>query len=110
MRRLEALGAAATGEARALVMSAETLLCRQMPRARFLQNVIEVTPDMRVEPTELVARLVEAGYERTALVEARGQCALRGGHTRRLPRGHAPRPCDWSFSTTRWTLCAPSTS
>ena len=34
---------------------------------------------MRVEPTELVARLVEAGYERTALVEARGQCALRGG-------------------------------
>ena len=21
-----------------------------------------------------------------------------------------PRPCDWSSSTTRWTLCAPSTS
>ena len=21
-----------------------------------------------------------------------------------------PRPCDWSFSTTRWTLCVPSTS
>ena len=79
MRRLEALGAAATGEAKAMVMSAETLLCRQMPRERFLQNVLEITPDMRVEPTELVARLVEAGYERTALVEARGQCALRGG-------------------------------
>ena len=79
MRRLEALGAAATGEAKALVMSAETLLCRQMPRERFLQNVIEITPDMRVEPMELIARLVSAGYERTALVEARGQCALRGG-------------------------------
>ena len=38
MRRLEALGAAATGEAKAMVMSAETLLCRQMPRERFLQT------------------------------------------------------------------------
>ena len=79
MRRLEALGAAATGKAKALVLSADTLLCRLMPRQRFLENVIEITPDMRVNPTELIARLVQAGYERTPLVEARGQCALRGG-------------------------------
>ena len=80
MRRLEALGAAATGEGKgAGDERRNALLCRQMPRERFLQNVIEITPDMRVEPTELIARLVSAGYERTALVEARGQCALRGG-------------------------------
>ena len=79
MRRIEALGAAATGEARALVALADALLCRLAPRERFVENVVEITPEMRVSPTELIARLTAAGYERASLVEARGQCALRGG-------------------------------
>ena len=79
MRRIEALGAAATGEARALVAPADALLCRLAPRERFVENVVEITPEMRVSPTELIAHLTAAGYERASLVEARGQCALRGG-------------------------------
>ena len=79
MRRLEALGQAATGEARALVVPADALLNRLMPREEFLKHVLDIAPGMRANPTEMIARLVSAGYERVQLVEARGQCALRGG-------------------------------
>ncbi len=50
-----------------------------MPRARFLKDVFTVREGMRLDPGEMIARLVEAGYERVDVTEARGQCALRGG-------------------------------
>ena len=79
MRRVEALAAAATGKLRALVVGVEALMNRMMPPERLTRRVMRLKVGMRVEPTALIARLVEAGYERTQLVEARGQCALRGG-------------------------------
>ena len=79
MRRLEALGAAATGALHALVVPADALLNRLAPKEQFLKNAVEVALGMRVNPTGLVEKLVRAGYERVQVVEARGQCALRGG-------------------------------
>ena len=79
MRRIEVLGACATGEARVLVAPVDAAMHRMASVERFRENVIRLDESDRMEPSELVERLTAAGYERVQLVEARGQCALRGG-------------------------------
>ncbi|MGI6238872.1 MAG: transcription-repair coupling factor [Christensenellales bacterium] len=79
MRRIEALGAAATGELRALAVPIDAMAHKLMPKARFAQRMIALDENMRMQPGDMIARLVDAGYERVQLVEGRGQCALRGG-------------------------------
>ena len=79
MRRIEALGDVMTGAARALVVSADGMLFRMAPPETFSGRVIDLEEGMTMEPAELATRLTAAGYERVHLVEARGQCALRGG-------------------------------
>ena len=79
MRRIEALGTAATGEARALIVPVDALMHRLMPVSRFREKILLLDQSMRMEPNQLMEKLIEAGYERVQLVEARGQCALRGG-------------------------------
>ncbi len=79
MRRLEALGMAATGQLRALVAPVDALMDRLMPRDRFLRDVFTVREGMRLDPVDMIAHLMEAGYERVDVTEARGQCTLRGG-------------------------------
>ena len=79
MRRIEALGAAVTGRLKALVAPVDALMHRLMPPKAFHDKVLELDESMRMQPVEMIARLVDAGYERVQLVEARGQCALRGG-------------------------------
>ena len=78
-RRMEALGDCATGKAAALVLSADAMMNRLMPADRLRGHVVEIDDTMRMEPAELMEKLTDAGYERVQLVEARGQCALRGG-------------------------------
>jgi transcription-repair coupling factor (superfamily II helicase) len=108
MRRLEALGMAATGQLKALVAPVDALLDRLMPRTRFLQDVFTVRDGMRLDPGNMIARLVEAGYERVDVTEARGQCALRGGILDVYPAA-SPTRCAWNSLTTRSTPCATST-
>ena len=79
VRRLEALGLAATGQLRVLTAPVDALLDRLMPRERFLRDVFTVREGMRLDPGEMISKLVEAGYERVDVTEARGQCTLRGG-------------------------------
>ena len=79
MRRIEALGDCLGGGARALVASADAMLFRLAPAGDFSDRIIDLAEGQRMEPMELVERLTRAGYERVHLVEARGQCALRGG-------------------------------
>ena len=79
LRRMEALGDCATGKAAALVLSADAMMNRLMPADRLRGHVVEIDDTMRMEPAELMEKLTDAGYERVQLVEARGQCALRGG-------------------------------
>ncbi len=79
MRRIEALGAALMGELRALIVPADALMHRLMPRERFGQSVITLESGQRLDPNELMKQLIAAGYERQDVAEARGQCALRGG-------------------------------
>ncbi len=79
MRRLEALGAFATGGISLLCVPADAMMHKLMKRERFINNIITVREGERLEPNELIGALTTAGYERVELVEARGQCALRGG-------------------------------
>ena len=86
-RRLSALGAAARGSLRALVTTPSALLYRLMPRKRFDQAVFELREGDELSPEGLMRRLVDAGYEAASRVEARGQCALRGGIVDVFPVG-----------------------
>jgi len=79
MRRIEALGDCLTGGVKALVVAADAMLFRLAPAADFDARIIALNEGERMEPAELMAKLTAAGYERVHLVEARGQCALRGG-------------------------------
>ena len=89
MRRLDALGDCVCGKVKALVMGADAMMYRMMPPERFRNNIIEIEEGMQMEPADLIGRLTAAGYERVQLVEARGQCALRGGILDVYPVGGA---------------------
>lgn len=79
MRRNEALGDCATGKAVALVVAADAMMNRLMSAERFREHIVEIDESMVMEPSELIEKLTQSGYERVQLVEGRGQCALRGG-------------------------------
>ena len=79
IQRLGALGDFLTDRIHVLVVPTESLLVRTLSSAQFMSNCISVQANDTLRPDELILRLCNAGYERTALVEARGQCALRGG-------------------------------
>jgi len=89
MRRIEVVGACISGEVDILVLSADAALYRMAPPEDFLQHVMQISETDRIEPAELMAKLTGAGYERVQLVEARGQCALRGGILDVYPVGEA---------------------
>ena len=79
MRRIEALGDCLSGSVKALVTSADAVLFRLAPAGEFAGRIIDIAEGAQIEPAELMQKLTLAGYERVQLVEARGQCALRGG-------------------------------
>ncbi len=79
MRRIEALGDCLCGNVKALVVPADAMLFRLAPAQDFSARIIQLAEGERMEPGQLMERLTAAGYERVHLVEARGQCALRGG-------------------------------
>ena len=77
-RRLEVLQRAREGKVRVLCVGADAVLSRMMPPAAFDAFAVRLRPGDRMEPADLVARLVKMGYERVNMVEGKGQCALRG--------------------------------
>ncbi len=89
MRRMEVIGACVTGQARVLVLSVDAALHRMAPAEGFKEKVIALAEGQRMEPGDLMNLLAGAGYERVQLVEARGQCALRGGILDVYPVGDA---------------------
>ncbi len=88
IRRLEALGAFLNGQVRFLAVPADAMMHRLMKKSRFLANCIVIHEGEQLEPMSLMNRLIHAGYERVDIVEARGQCALRGGILDVFPVGH----------------------
>ena len=62
-----------------VVMGAETLLKKQLPREKFQGLAFSLAVEENWDPVILTNRLFELGYEPVSQVEARGQYAHRGG-------------------------------
>lgn len=77
-QRLSVLQRAQRGEIRVLCVSAEGLMARMLPPKEYAGRAVTLDKDSRLEPEELIRRLVSMGYERVDMVEGKGQCALRG--------------------------------
>ena len=78
-RRVDTLSAISSGAASIVVASADAALARLMPRGAFAQFTIRLSIGEQMQPAELIRGLVNMGYERVDRVEAKGQCAMRGG-------------------------------
>ena len=78
-RRIETLQKLITGQTRAVVCSADSVLHRVMPRSVFAGHTIRIRVGDVLPTDELVERLLAGGYSREYMVEGRGQFSLRGG-------------------------------
>jgi transcription-repair coupling factor (superfamily II helicase) len=78
-KRLRVLYGLGQGEIPVLVTSVEALMLRTMPKQTLFSASIVLQAGADYDIDALTARLTDAGYARTALVEGMGQFALRGG-------------------------------
>ncbi len=76
--RLSVLSRLALGVSSLIVTCAEALLERLVPHETFLSQIVRVAVGDTIDPRDLMTRLSEAGYERTAEIEGPGQFAARG--------------------------------
>ncbi len=77
-RRLETLTRVMTGGVHLLSASVDALMQRMGSPEAFRAASVCLAPGMRMQPDEVIERLVRMGYERVSMVEGKGQCALRG--------------------------------
>ena len=77
-RRLEALAAVTSGEARILCAGAEAMALRMGRPEPFRELCLDLHPGDVLPPADLARRLARMGYERVGMVEGKGQYALRG--------------------------------
>ena len=76
--RLSVLSRLALGVSSLIVTCGEALMERLVPHETFLSQIVRVAVGDTIDPRELMTRLSEAGYERTAEIEGPGQFAARG--------------------------------
>ena len=81
MERLAALFrmAAESGSPRIIVLPAEALATRTIPRAALLERTVHVEVEGELDRDDLSRRLDETGYSRVPVVEDPGTYAVRGG-------------------------------
>ena len=78
-KRLEALAAMATNEPTVIVTSRRAITRQTISPRDLAEGSVLLAPGRGPDPVSVATRLVELGYSREALVEARGQFSLRGG-------------------------------
>ena len=77
-QRLQTLSRLSEGKVRVLCLTVEALLDRCPDPDRFRRNMITLKEGDTLRREGLLSALLAGGYERVAMVEGRGQCALRG--------------------------------
>jgi len=77
-QRLAVLERLARGEDLIVVAPAAALYRSLTPHAVFQGALLTLSPGMRIERDDLLARLVRQGYERVDMVESKGHVAVRG--------------------------------
>src|SRR5512136_296503 len=78
-QRLEALYALASEKAAIVVTSAEAVLLRILPKKEMMASVDLLQVGEEVDREKLLRKLDAAGFQRTSLVEERGDYSVRGG-------------------------------
>ncbi len=78
-QRLEALYALASEKAPVVVTSAEAVLFRILPKREMMASVDLLQVGEEVDREKLLRKLDAAGFQRTSLVEERGDYSVRGG-------------------------------
>jgi transcription-repair coupling factor (superfamily II helicase) len=76
---MSALAALMRGERSIVICPINALMHRIIPKSALSRSFIELRSGMEISPVNLTARLERCGYERVAMVEVKGQFALRGG-------------------------------
>lgn len=77
--RIELLSRVAKGKSMVLVADTHVFSQPAPELERFNSKHIQLAPGDRYDPATLGEKLVEQGYERSHLVQSRGQYAIRGG-------------------------------
>ena len=98
-KRLEALAALAGADhSPGVVISSRRAIVRMtLSPAELAQGTLVLAPGRGPDPVAVGRRLVELGYSREALVEARGQFSVRGGILDVFPAAaDAPARAEWS--------------
>jgi transcription-repair coupling factor (superfamily II helicase) len=78
-RRLQALYALIADKKPVVVTSAEALMLRILPKEAMVKAVEYLQAGEEVDRERLIQRLEASGYQRSSLVEERGDYAVRGG-------------------------------
>jgi transcription-repair coupling factor (superfamily II helicase) len=94
--RIESLWKLATGQARVLIATAQSLLEPTLPPEALRETAFTLRKGDTVDMEWLVRRLVELGYEREEMVAQRGQFSRRGGILDIFPV-HADEPVRLEF-------------
>jgi transcription-repair coupling factor (superfamily II helicase) len=98
-KRLEALGALGrAAQEPSIVVASRRAITRQTISPRDLETgTLTLAPGNGPDPITIAGRLVELGYSREPLVEARGQFSLRGGILDVFPTAaDSPVRAEWS--------------
>lgn len=77
-QRLQVLSTLMTGRIRVLCLPIEGMTDRLLPAQLFRDAILRVGEGKSIPPEKLLTHLIQSGYERVAMVEGRGQCAMRG--------------------------------
>jgi transcription-repair coupling factor (superfamily II helicase) len=78
-QRLEALYALASEKAPVVVTSAEAVVLRVLPKKEMMASVDLLQVGEEVDREKLLRKLDASGFQRTSLVEERGDYSVRGG-------------------------------
>jgi transcription-repair coupling factor (superfamily II helicase) len=85
--RARALHAAALGQARVVLASAQALLPRLPAPESIVATSFDLRPGVEIDPLALAEILVEGGYERQDPVDEHGEFSVRGGILDVYPAG-----------------------
>ncbi len=94
--RVESLWKVATGQAKVLIATPQSLLEPTLPPDALREAAFTVRRGEMVDMEELLRRLVQLGYEREEMVAQRGQFSRRGGILDVFPV-HADEPVRMEF-------------
>lgn len=78
-RRIQLLYRMNMGGAPLVVTTVDALLQKLLPQAEFAAYPLDIAVDKDYELRDLAARLIDGGYQRSAIVEEPGDFSIRGG-------------------------------